>query len=211
MLKRCKTVKIVFFAGMLFLFPNLPLFSQGALIALDYSISFPTADTKEYISDPSYRGIFVESRALIRPNLSAGILLGWHSFQQTTDQPLTVKNGVVSGEHTRWLRSYPFMLNAHFYLGREQGFRPYLGMNAGAYFITQTVETGNTELDKGVWHLGVMPEAGFLIPVGWFANLHLNARYNYAFKSAESISGSPVAQSYWSASLGLAYYFSYLF
>ena len=211
MLKCYKVVKTVCFAGMLILLLNHQLFSQGALIALDYSISSPTADTKEYISDPSYRGISVESRALIRPNFSAGILLGWYSFQQNSDQLFIVKDDTVSGMHTRRLRSYPFMLNTHFYLGTEQGFRLYLGMNAGAYFIAQQVETGNTQYDKSNWQFGVVPEAGFLIPLGWFANIHLNARYNYAFKSGESISGNPMAQSYWSAGIGLAYYFSYLF
>ena len=204
-------VKTVFLAGMLILSFNLPLFSQGALIALDYSISYPSADTKEYISDPSYRGISVETRSLIRPNLSAGILLGWHSFEQNSEEPVTVGNTVISGENTRRLRTYPFMLNSYFYLGKEHGFRPYLGINAGAYFIAQEVEAGGMKYDKGNWQFGVIPQAGFLAPLGWYANLHLNARYNYAFKSGESISGEGMAQSYWSFNIGLAYYFSYLF
>lgn len=186
-------------------------FSQGVLISLDYNISYPTADTKAFISDPSYRGIAVGSRGFFKPNFSAGILLAWHTFEQKTDQTLQLKEGSVQGEQTRVIRSYPFFLNAHYYLGEDHKFRLYLGANAGIYFITERVEYGNTELDKSNWHLGLAPEAGLLIPLSWYANIHLSARYNYAFQSGETITGEALPQSYWGVSIGLAYFYSSLF
>lgn len=206
-----KRYQVLFTAAFLSILTLQQGFSQGVLISLDYNVSYPTADTKEFTSDPAYRGISVGSRGFLRPNFSVGLLLAWHTFEQKTDQTLQLQDGSIEGEQTRTLRSYPFFLNAHYYLGQEHGFRPYIGANAGIYFINQKIESGNTVLDKSNWHFGVAPEAGFLIPLSWYANIHLNVRYNYAFKSGKTITGEALPQSYWGVSIGLAYFYSSLF
>lgn len=206
-----KRQQILFTAALLSILTLQQVFSQGVLLGLDYNISYPTADTKDFTSDPSYKGIAVGSRGFLKPNFSAGILLAWHTFEQKTDQTLQLKDGSVQGEQTRILRSYPFFLNAHYYLGQEHKFRLYIGTNAGVYFINQQVESGNTVQDKSNWHFGLAPEAGFLIPLGWYANIHLNVRYNYGFTSGESITGEALPLSYWGISIGLAYFYSSLF
>jgi outer membrane protein W len=148
----------------------------------------------------------------MRPNFSAGIFFGWHIFGQETDQPLPLENGSsISGNQNRKLRSYSFFLSAHYYLGKENGFRPYIGVNGGAYFIHQKVEANNRIFEEGNWHSGLVPEAGFLLPVSWYANIHFNVKYNYAVAAGQSVSGEKTGYSYWGVNIGLAYFFSSIF
>jgi outer membrane protein len=205
-------VKLLFFAGMLVLFFSTPGYCQGALISLDYNISVPTGDMKNYISETGYQGISVESRAFIKHNFSVGFFFGWHIFGQQTDQPLIFKDGSsIAGNQDRKLRSYPFLLSVHYYLGKENNFRPYIGANGGAFFIQQKLEANNQIYEEGNWHLGLAPEAGFLLPVSWYANIHFNVKYNYAFEAGKSVTGAKTTYSYWGINIGLAYFFSSIF
>jgi hypothetical protein len=97
------------------------------------------------------------------------------------------------------------MLNSHIYIGGEDCFRPYVGINAGGYYVWERFEMGLIVLEDKGMRWGVAPEAGFTIPVG-DVHLQLGAKYNVAVAPSESnIFDNPQATSYVSFHIGFAY------
>lgn len=170
-----------------------------------YNTAFTTSDTKDYIWSPSWRGFGFEARRFVQPNLSVGLSLSWNVLDQQTTRTISLEKGDITGKQFRYLNSFPLMLNAHYYWGEEFGFRPYLGINAGTYYTIQRVELGLVAFEAKNWHLGLAPEIGAVIPIGYSTNIILNARYNYAFKAGESVTKEKISYSYLGVNIGFVY------
>jgi hypothetical protein len=87
-------------------------------------------------------------------------------------------------------------VNAHYYLGQPGGIRPFLGANVGTSIYEQRAEVGQVAFTEDKWRFAVAPEAGFVIPLGWYVRGFVSARYHY-------MTGSPTQQ-YLSFNVGIA-------
>ena len=47
---------------------------------VQYSMGFGTGDLSDFIGKPSFRGITVDFRKMVQPNLGVGFELGWNVF-----------------------------------------------------------------------------------------------------------------------------------
>ena len=98
------------------------------------------------------------------------------------------------------------MLNTHLFIGAEESLRPFVGLNAGAYYTWKRFEMGMILLEEKKWQWGLAPEAGFTIPMG---DIHLNfsGKFNYAVEPGDSeITKDPNSLMYTSIHIGIAYY-----
>lgn len=206
-----KTNKICLWVSLWGFFFSAAAYSQDYLSAISYNISFPSGDTQEYINKTSWRGVSLEGRRFIRPNVTIGLFFGWHVFDEQVSNLISFDrenlSGNITGKQFRYLNSFPIQLNSHYYFGREGYSRLYIGGGAGATHTIQRFELGLLALEERNWHFSVAPEVGFIQPLGTVSDLNLlvNAKYHYALESGESITGEKFPHSYWGLSIGIAY------
>ncbi|TFH01415.1 MAG: hypothetical protein E4H13_04990 [Calditrichales bacterium] len=181
-------------------------YGQDYMTTLTYNISVPAGETAYFIENPSYLGISFDARKYVLPFFSVGFYSGWQVFYDQSTDLIQLERGTVSGKQYRHINTFPVMLNAHLYLGGEQCFRPYVGINAGAYYTWKRFAVGVITLEEKKWVWGFAPEAGFTIPVG-DVHVNLSGKLNYALPPSESAySQDPAPLQYVSFHIGFAYY-----
>jgi len=185
-------------------------FAQEFISDFTWNFGFPNSNTKEYISNNSYRGLSIEGRRFIDKNISAGLFFGWNIFDQRLNEPINIDGegygGTISGTQLRYINSFPLMANIHYYVGKRKDVRFYLGAGAGVYYILQRLDLGVWRIDNDNWHFGLAPEAGILIPLDSQSHILVNLKYNYAFDSGTAIGGDEDnSYSYWGVNFGFAF------
>ena len=161
-----------------------------------YSMSMPLSNTKDFNEGFSFRGVPTEGRKIINDNVSAGLSLGWHVMSDVQAGTLELDNAALTGTFYTYTNSFPLFANAHYYLGEPGGIRPFLGANVGTAIYEQRAEVGQVAFTEDKWRFAVAPEAGVVIPLGWYVRGFLSARYHY-------MTGSPTQQ-YLSFNVGIA-------
>ena len=172
--------------------------------ALTYSVSIPSGDTKTFVDEISWRGIGLDYRYLIDRQYSIGLFFGWNVFYQRTDKTTEVEKGAITGTSDRYINSFPIMANIFYYFGKRKSIRPYVGLNAGGYYMLQRFEIGVAAWQEDQWQWGIAPEAGVVIPVERDFGIMLNGKYNYAF-TGESVFGTDINNSYWQINAGFVW------
>jgi len=177
--------------------------ADDAIGVLTYDVSFPLGDVKDFVDKTSWRGFGLEGRWLVNPNLSVGLSWHWNTFDMTSSELLEIENGHVSGNQFRIFYATPLMATAFWYprspLDNPE-FIPYIGLGAGTIWTKERLEIGIVALEDSGWHFGLSPEAGFMFPVGYYTNLIISGKYNYAFEAGDSPS-----YQWWSLSFGFAW------
>ena len=187
------------------LLPGFQAHAQNSgLFQVTYNMAAPMGDTKDFTDGYSWRGFNIGGRWFVNKNLSWGLNFGWNIFDQKITGTTEIENGAATGTQIRYLNSWPMMLNTHYYFGSKYSFRPYVGLNAGTYYIYERLDFGIYTIDRDNWHFGLAPELGFTYPVSE-SLLLVNLQYNYAFASGTSIGGSAKAFSYIGINVGFAF------
>ena len=172
--------------------------------ALTYQPAVPLSNTKDFTDNFGWRGVGVEYKRQVKPNLTLGLSFGWQVFDQQTDDVVSAFGVDLSGDQFRYVNSWPLLANASYFFGTQGRARPYLGANVGAYLMEHRLEVGLYALEETNLHFGFAPEAGVAFPVRPNVSAVLNARYNYALSA-----GSVDDQSYLTFGLGLAWSHGY--
>ncbi len=196
-----------------------PLSAQKKLFGLlTYDMSIPFGDTKAFsIEGFSWRGLSGQVRFFIKPKLSAGLYFGLHVFHGETKQTadINIKDkipGAITGTQFRYINSIPIMLGMNYHAGKDTGTQVFFGLNAGVFGVEEKVDIGLFSVDQFVWHFGLAPEIGVIMPIGYNMSLTASVKYSYAFSAGPPLAGESSSQSYLSLSIGLGYtYYSFLF
>jgi outer membrane protein W len=195
------TLKILAAALGLAVLANAPAEAQGRwFYAFGYQSSIPLSNTQDFTDNLSWRGVNFEARKSIKPGMTAGLSLGWHVFDEETDEVVSFENLDISGDQLRYINSFPVLVNVHKYFGQEGGIRPFVGLNAGGYIMEHRLEIGLVALAETNFHFGFAPELGFVFPLEGNSAVFLSGRYNYAFSA-----GNVDDQSYVGISAGYAW------
>ncbi|HEX3158843.1 MAG TPA: hypothetical protein VHQ45_10030 [Gemmatimonadaceae bacterium] len=183
--------------------------AQQYLGSLTYNLGIPTGDTQDFTDNESWLGFTFEGQWLVRPNVSAGLLLGWNEFYHRTDTTLPLENGAISGGQYRHLNIFPMLVGGKYYIngGASIGttIAPYVGVSAGTYYVRQLFDIGTVEFTDTGWLFGVAPELGILVPVRAGSVAVLNARYNLPFSSGSFLGDESQSFQYWTISVGVGF------
>jgi hypothetical protein len=174
---------------------------------VNYQMSAPLGDTKEFTDEFSFRGFGFEFRKALSRDLTAGISLGWNVFYQRTDELIelnTENPGAVYGVQDRYINAFPIMLNFHKYFGGGKGSIFFVGLNAGGSYTLQRIAIGIYEFDNNEWQWGAAPEIGVTIPMKGNSTLVINGKYHYYF-TGELANGMDVNHQYVSIGIGFAW------
>lgn len=158
--------------------------AQDSFFGISYTTSAPVSDTKAFINKFSWRNVGFDLRWGVHPKATVGLYTGWNVFSQKTDGLFNFEGVDVSGAHFRYVNAFPFMINAHYYFGKQLRTQPYIGANVGTYWIKNRLDMIGTStiIERNVLHFGLAPEVGLLFPLGGGARGLLTVRYNYAAK-----------------------------
>ncbi len=169
----------------------------------------PNSDSDiNFIEDYSFRGLGIEARYVPSrdANYSFGFNVGWNVLNEknefgTERNTISLPNADVSGTQLRYFNTVPLMGNASYYFGDRGGIRPYVGVNAGTYYIERRVDIGVSAIVDDAWHFGWAPEVGLVVPLGRpEVALLTTIRYNWAFSA-----GGSGDQKFWGFNIGIAY------
>ena len=161
-----------------------------------------------FIEDFSFRGFGIDARYVPErgAKYSFGFNASWNVLNEKNDfgaerNTISLPTADISGTQLRYFNSIPVLANASYYFGERGGIRPYLGLNAGTYYIERRVDIGVSAIVDDAWHFGWAPEAGIVVPLGRpEVAMLFNVRYNWAFSS-----GGTGDQKYWGFNIGIAY------
>jgi opacity protein-like surface antigen len=165
---------------------------KGSSQALDYystvnyGISLPLGDTRDFISNSSFRGFSFEFGRFFDEEISLGFLFAWSVFHESYPRDTyEIEDVTLTGNLYRYINAFPLMAVGRYYFSPDSKFRPYLGLASGAYVINKVSDFGVHRYENKNWHFGLAPEAGLIVGIGAEAYINLGARYNHAFKSGE--------------------------
>ena len=179
-------MKKIFVIAAIILLPYLSN-AQLSMFNINYSMSVPMGDSKEFIESTSFRGASFEGRAFIVDNFSVGGYIGWNVFDEVIRDAIYDGNGLdLHGTQFRFLNVIPMQVISHFYFGNFEGVTPYAGVGVGTTRSLQRSEIGLVAFSNNNWHLSFAPEVGVYIPVNYNVGLNVSARYDYAVKSNDS-------------------------
>jgi hypothetical protein len=168
-------------------------------------LALPMGDLKDYIDNDSWLGFGLDIRTFTKENVSFGLQVGYSEFYNNTTDLINLPSAAISGDQYRHLISVPLMLSAFLHGGHQgYGARPYIGVNAGAYYTHQSINIGTIHSDTDNWVFGVAPELGLLLPVRGSVGTVLHARYNYPISGGTFLSGQ--ARSFRYLTIGIGFY-----
>ena len=79
------------------------IYGQKGYSVVNYSVGFSTGDFNEYVDQISYRGINLEFMWNVKPNLDAGLEVGWNVFYAKEDKKVyTEGTESISGVQYRY-------------------------------------------------------------------------------------------------------------
>jgi hypothetical protein len=154
--------------------------------ALNWEIAQPVGDFSNYIDRTSLSGFSLESRSMVRRNVSAGISFSYNRFDQTYPSLQQTSGTVtVTGPVFRYTDMFGIRALGHFYFLEGKVVQPYIGGGIGgvwAYGYQQIADFANSESS---FNFIISPEAGVLIQLARGAtNLGLNLAVRYTYTTA---------------------------
>ena len=174
--------------------------AQDWFWGITYEVSAGTGETKDFVSGLNFRNIAVDGRKQIGRNTSAGMHFGWNIITSQDDQVVQFNNATITGcAQIRYINAWPIYANAHYYFGRRNSVRPYIGANLGTIYEETRLDISTISVSDNAWHFAVAPEIGLIFPVDWHLKAHLSARYNYGFRASNR------TVQYFTIGLGLAW------
>ncbi|MEN8224670.1 MAG: outer membrane beta-barrel protein [Bacteroidota bacterium] len=152
---------------------------------LQWNISVPASDFKEFIDETSVRGIEFGGSYHFETNVTLGAAIGYGAFFKKTGR-LTVnyENNTLTSIHFRDLYSYYFLAEGGYAYQSDFFMTPYARVGIGAFYTEQITQLGLLYWKDESWDFGIRPELGVLIEVpdsgvGFIVNAKYNTVFNY--------------------------------
>jgi hypothetical protein len=165
---------------------------RGDWFGFYYGLSYPMADTKNFIENVSWLGVGAEYRRWAGGHFTYAGWIGWNFFDERTDEMILIENGAVSGNQFRYLNYVPIMVGAQFYIGPDGGIRPYLGLSGGTVYRRQRLDIGLFNITESGWYGCFAPELGVMLPLSGI-RLPIHLRYVYVLPKGDGVDWSYVS------------------
>ena len=127
------------------------LFGMGPLLKaqmlnLNYQISVPLGDLKDFTNETSFRGMDLEYHKFVTDRFSLGAAIGWNVFYQdknhaTGDFSFKGNKNIytMTGNQYRYVNTVPLTaIGRYFLTDGTSAVQPFLGLGAGARWTEKT-------------------------------------------------------------------------
>lgn len=173
------------------------LFGMGPLLKaqmlnLNYQISVPLGDLKDFTNETSFRGMDLEYHKFVTDRFSLGAAIGWNVFYQdknhaTGDFSFKGNKNIytMTGNQYRYVNTVPLTaIGRYFLTDGTSAVQPFLDLGAGARWTEKRLELGQYTSTLSRWQFTFAPEIGMMVPFNDQVALNVGARYNYATRAS---------------------------
>lgn len=193
--------KLIIFAFALFILA--PVSWAQTQTAVTYSMGFGSGDLGDFVEKPSFRGIAIDYRKMVQPNIGVGFTLGWNVFyEEKSYATYTVDNSSLSGKQYRYSNQFPLLLAGNYYLKPGESLNPYVGLGVGTMYTLRNTDMNLYTLEQDAWHFSVTPEIGLQYSIDDSTGLLVGLKYVNGFKAGDFDAG----QNYLSLNVGLVFH-----
>lgn len=172
-------------------------------VAVQYTISFPMGNTKDFIGTTSFRGATLDFRHSVTPNIAVGFSGGWSTFYEKSDRGTYTTSDeslAVNGVLYRYVNSIPLLVAGDYYFKPDETFSPFVGLGVGVTYNRLDNEMGLYTVEDDAWQFTLAPEAGLRYGIKEELWGYVSVRYNNSFEASDVD-----AQSYLSLNIGLMF------
>jgi len=171
------------------------------LTNVQYSMGFGTGDLGDFISKPSFRGITIDFRKLVQPNIGVGFEIGWNAFYEAkSSEVYTIGNLSYSGKQWRYNNQFPLLFAVDYYLQPGEKVNPFVGLGIGTMYSLRNTDMGQYTLEQDAWNFALRPEVGVMVDASPGMSLAVTGKYYYGFEA-----GDLDAQSYFALTFGFVF------
>lgn len=140
---------------------------QRSRFALEYPMTVPYGETKDFISDTSYSGFGFSFFSAVDPHVSWGMSFQWINFEKTKDFATYEKNGAtVAGNEQRSIDAFPVMVVGRFGFNLLPNIYTFAGIGAGMAYVEQAARLGFFYDDEYSTQGIYAPEVGLYLSLG---------------------------------------------
>lgn len=165
---------------------------KAQLLNLNYQISLPLGQTKNYTDKASFRGFDIEYHHFINEQFSLGLAVGWDVYYQnkdnyTGDFRFHGNDGIytITGNQYRYINTVPILaIGRYYFTDNTTTVRPYAGIGVGTSWTEKRLEVGQFSSTISRWQFSFAPEVGMYIPVTDQFAFNAGVRYTYGTKAA---------------------------
>jgi outer membrane protein len=186
-----------------FCIPGFGLMAQSNT-TVSYSVGLGVGDLGDYIGKASFRGITLDYRKLVKPNIGVGFSAGWNVFFEDLDRDTyIVENIAVTGKQYRYSNHFPILLSATYYHNPGSMFSPFGGLGFGPMYSIRRTDMNRLAYERMAWNLALQPELGVLLGSNEQNAVSVSVKYNHGFQAGNELEKS---QSYFSFNLGVMFF-----
>jgi outer membrane protein len=175
---------------------------RASSYVLTYSIGFPMSNMKDYTSKTSFRGASMEFNKGVKPNLDAGLEVGWNVFyEKVAEKTYTNETASITGVQYRYVNTVPIIAGVKYYKStNDDNLKPFIGVGVGTLYTEHSTEFGLYVIRNDAWQFCIRPELGVEFRAkGGFA-FTLGGKYYAGFKG-----GNLDAQSFITINAGFVF------
>ena len=163
-------------------------FGQGQYFYINLDVAKPLSNS-EWLSDVSTRGARVGYRTFINDKISAGIDLGWNTFEQyTPTETRETGNTSLTTDYFKYVYSYLATISGqyNFEVGDADRFYPYAGLGLGAVNQEYAIYYNIYQDAERSWGFLARPEAGLLVRLARYGSFGLMGAVHYDYSTNKS-------------------------
>src|SRR5690348_6321176 len=131
--------KIIFIISFCFITVGAAFAQSNTTIS--YSVGFPVGDLSDYITNVSWRGVSLDFRKMVNPNIGVGFSTGWNVFYESMGRnTYTVDNQSLTGKQYRYSNHFPIYINPTYYLRPDDTVNPYFTLGIGTIYSLRNTD-----------------------------------------------------------------------
>ena len=167
-------------------------FLKAQMLNLNYQISLPMNQVKDFTDKASFRGFDIEYHQFLGDQFSIGAAIGWDVFYK--DKKHTPGNFrfngnsnvyTITGNQYRYINTVPMLaIGRYYFTDNTTAVRPFVGLGIGTSWTERRLEVGQFASTISRWQFALAPEVGMYIPSNDQFAFNVGARYNYGTKAA---------------------------
>ena len=179
---------------------------EGRLhLNINYTISTPVGDFKDFINKTTYRSWAASLLYGINDKVSVGLGTGFQDFYQKypRDTYKLEGGGDISAVVSNSVQAIPVLAQVQYNFSPQAIVQPYVGVGVGGNLILYRQFLGEFGSSKTKFGIAARPEAGVFIPFrkGGPAGITLRADYNYMPVNYNDLQG----MDNWGAGIGVKF------
>ena len=172
------------------------------MTTISYSMGLATGDLGDYASNFSGRGVTIDYRKMVQPNIGVGVYTGWNVFyDERPYDTYTIDNRSLSGRQFRYVNTFPLMVAADYYLKPGQDLNPFIGLGVGTLYTDRDTDMGLYRFNQDAWSFAFAPQVGFYYSVNRYNGVSFSAKYNLGLAAGDF----ETTQSYLSLNIGFVF------